>query len=69
MMSIRHAAAAGGLALIAASCFTLSAHAEGNKKPQLRWPNHEKVQLALIGDVPYRDVDILKLDQVIRDIN
>jgi hypothetical protein len=32
-------------------------------------PGREPVRFALIGDVPYRDPDILKLDEVIREIN
>lgn len=69
-MSIRHAALRGGLALVAASCMTMSARAEAPHKKLVQWlQRHDTQKVALIGDLPYRDVDILKLDEVIREIN
>lgn len=56
-----------GSVMLAASCFASGAAAHGGGKPPFKRP--EPVQVALIGDVPYRDTDILKLDEVIREIN
>lgn len=47
-----------GSVALALGCFVASASADP-----------AKLQVALIGDVPYRDTDILKLDEVIYEIN
>lgn len=60
--------------LIIACAFTATltlAHdalADGGKAQGFGWPS-SPTRLALIGDVPYRDADIAKLDEVIREIN
>ena len=56
-----------GLLVLAAASTTSSAAADGPNPFQRR--GVKPVQVALIGDVPYRDSDILKLDEVIREIN
>jgi hypothetical protein len=67
-MPIRHNAVRTGALVLAAACLSSSAAADPGKNPFK--PHHsEPVQVALIGDVPYRDTDILKLDEVIREIN
>jgi hypothetical protein len=46
------------------------AHAEGPLARGLEFLNGlGKTQFAMIGDMPYRDADIAKLDEVIREIN
>lgn len=56
-----------GAVVLAASFLSAGAAADARHGPKR--PACEPVQLALIGDVPYRDTDILKLDEVIREIN
>jgi hypothetical protein len=56
-----------GSVMLAVGGLASAAAAHGGGKPPIRRP--EPVQVALIGDVPYRDTDILKLDEVIREIN
>lgn len=57
-------------AVLASTCFSSSAHAYGTMAPA--WKLLERLtatQFALVGDVPYRDGDIAKFDEVIREIN
>jgi hypothetical protein len=60
-----------GAAVLATTCLSGAALAEGAPKPSSFKPhaNDAVARIALIGDVPYRDPDILKLDEVIREIN
>ena len=54
--------------LVLAAASASSAAAQSGPNPFKR-RHTQPVQVALIGDVPYRDADILKLDEVIREIN
>lgn len=54
-------------ALVSATAIVGSAEpAEGQSKA---WIGGPETRIALIGDVPYRDGDIAKLDEVLREIN
>ncbi|MEY4577613.1 MAG: hypothetical protein RL701_2316 [Pseudomonadota bacterium] len=58
---------AGALTLC---CLASDAHADDSaqsRTPQV--PSAKTTRIALIGDVPYRDRDIVKFDEVIREIN
>jgi hypothetical protein len=48
---------------------SLAASAAADDRRASNKPGRDPVRFALIGDVPYRDPDILKFDEVIREIN
>jgi hypothetical protein len=61
---------AGAAAVLASACLASNAQADSSKMPV--WKVLERLtatQFALVGDVPYRDGDIAKFDEVIREIN
>lgn len=59
----------GVLVLAAASASSAAADPGHGRDNPFKRHNTKPVEIALIGDVPYRDTDILKLDEVIREIN
>ncbi|MET0385109.1 MAG: metallophosphoesterase [Polyangiales bacterium] len=54
----------GAIAAALVMSLAAGARADGPKKPR-----HKPTRIALIGDMPYRDTDIVKLDEVLREIN